>query len=233
MIDNQNLHIWEECSMEHGKVIEQLISFNKFKTCVEVGVAYGTTTAYICAGAANNNGKVYGFDLWEQHGLRSQFPQISDKDDVDKYLKSKGFNNFELTKINSKTQEFKDIISKLAPIDFAFIDGCHSYEGISNDFWCIYPNLSKYSMVVFHDTFRIDGCREFVIDLRTKYNDGTFDIIDMPFGLDRRDGVSVVVKRSYPLTDGIREICGSVSEPDTIYEKERAWYTGELNRFSK
>ncbi len=234
MIDTDNLKIWEDCSKEHGALIEQVVKFNRFKVCVEVGVAYGTTTAYIAKGAQSNGGQVFGFDLWQQHGLKNQFIQISSKQLVEKYLSGLGLNNVSLFQVNSKTQEFKDLLNQHCPrIDFAFIDGCHSYEGISNDFSCIYPLLNEYGIVCFHDTRRIDGCREFVIDLRTKYNDGTFDIIDLPFGLDRRDGVSMLVKRSLPLMGGLGEVCGSPSDFDGIYNKEREWYKNELNRFGK
>ena len=52
------------------------------------------------------------------------------------YLKSKGHDNFELTKVDSFSDEFKNLIKQRhgGKIDLAFIDGCHSYKGIKNDF---------------------------------------------------------------------------------------------------
>ena len=122
----------------------------------------------------------------------------------------------------------KDILC--SAIDFAFIDGDHSYNGIKNDFFIVYPLLSKTGIVAFHDTQRIDGCREFILDLRTKYNDGSFDIVDFPFGnKHRRVGISVLVKRTFPVLNiPIDEICGSPSYPGDILKREKEWYKDQV-----
>ena len=56
--------------------------------------------------------------------------------------------------------------------------------------------------------------------LRTKYFDGTYDVVDLPFGksdIRTQIGISLLVKRSFPLVDNsIFEICGSPSNPDQI-----------------
>jgi len=85
---------------------------------------------------------------------------------------------------------------------------------------------------VFHDTCKIDGCREFIIDLITKYNDGTYDIINLPWdNKHKRSGISILQKRTYPVCGyKIDEICGPPSEPKEIYEKEKIWYKKEGSR---
>src|SRR5690349_11234649 len=130
---------FKKMSKDFGPLIKEIILFNKCKICVEIGVAFGTTTEYICAAVNENGGHVYGYDLWSAHGLNNQFVQLSDKLSVEKYLNEKGYNNFTLNQINTKSDEFKLEINKFDYIDFAFIDGCHSYEGIKNDFDIIYP----------------------------------------------------------------------------------------------
>jgi len=224
----------EPYSYEMGEMFKSLIRFNKAKVIVEVGVAQATTTRYFCEAAKETNGFVYGYDLWDTHGLQNQFPALSTKDKCEKYLNDFGFENYELTQIDSKSQLFKDTINSKhnKNIDFAFIDACHSYEGIKNDFDVIYPNLSTFGVIAFHDTLRIDGCREFVIDLRSELFDGTYDIIDLPFGYgERRVGITLIVKRSFPLLDlPVDEICGSLSSPEEIYRKEKDWYAQELQK---
>jgi hypothetical protein len=229
---------------EQGPLLESLVYLNQAKVIVEVGVAEAKSTDWLCRGAKLRGGKVYGYDLWDTHGLNNQFKHWSSKEKCEAYLTSKGHTNFELTKINSRTPEFAELIKTKHPvIDLAFIDGCHSYDGIKNDFDAIYPQLSATGVIVFHDTMSIDGCREFMIDLRTKYNDGTFDLVTFPYGsmfysdgnvVDRRTGVSVLVKRGFAvIPQAIDEQCNLDEHFNDIYVKEEEWYDAELKRAQK
>jgi hypothetical protein len=180
---------------------------------------------------------VYGFDIWSEHGLVNQFKTQGSKESVTKMLKRNNLKNFTLTKIDviNNRSDFELKLNNLLnknPIDFAFIDADHSYIGIKNDFEVVYPRLSKQGIIAFHDSLIIDGCREFVFDLRTKYFDGTFDIVDFPFGYGKRKvGLTLLIKRSYPLVDReIDEICGSISTPDKIEQNEVDWLNIEIEK---
>lgn len=217
-----------------GPLLMSLVQFNKCKVIVEVGVCLGDSTDYLCQGAKFNNGHVHGFDLWDIHGLWNQFPQYSTKQKVEEKLKELGHYNFTLHKVNTKSSNFRNLIKELDKIDFAFIDACHSYEGISNDFNVVFPYMADGGIVVFHDTAAIDGCREFIIDLRTTLNDGNYDIVDFPYGgINRRCGLTILKKRTLNHGAMIDEICGSPSSPDVIYEKEKNWFDNELSRLKK
>ena len=229
---------------EQGPLLESLVYLNQAQVIVEVGVAEAKSTDWLCRGAKLRGGKVYGYDLWDTHGLNNQFEHWSSKEKCETYLQSKGHTNFELTKINSRTPEFAELIkSKHPSIDLAYIDGCHSYDGIKNDFDIIYPLLSESGVIVFHDTLRIDGCREFMIDLRTKFFDGTYDLITFPWGsmfysdgnvVNRRTGISVLAKRSFATLDlPIDEQCNLDDHFQEIYVKEEEWYEAELKRAAK
>lgn len=214
--------------------LEHIALFTEAKTIVEVGVQRGEMAVHLCRAAQANNGQYFGFDMWSTHGINNQFVQVGSKEQVTQLLKSNNLNCFTLTPINTidNREQFKNILKQQCPngIDFAFIDACHSYLGILNDFKCIYPLMNLKGVVVFHDTCKIDGCREFMIDLRTKYNDGTFDIIDLPYGTGGRNcGVSLLFKRTFPVLDEqIDEICGSISTPKDIEQKELDWYNAQL-----
>ena len=229
---------------EQGPLLESLVYLNQAQVIVEVGVAEAKSTDWLCRGAKLRGGKVYGYDLWDTHGLNNQFEHWSSKEKCETYLQSKGHTNFELTKINSRTPEFAKLIkSKHPSIDLAYIDGCHSYDGIKNDFDIIYPLLSECGVIIFHDTLKIDGCREFMIDLRTKFWDGTYDLITFPWGsmfysdgnvVNRRTGISVLTKRSFATLDlPIDEQCNLDEHFNDIYVKEEEWYEAELKRAAK
>ena len=229
---------------EQGPLLESLVYLNQAQTIVEIGVAEAKSTDWLCRGAKLRGGKVYGYDLWDTHGLKNQFEHWSSKAKCEEYLYAKGHSNFELTQINSRTPEFAELIKTKHPsIDLAYIDGCHSYDGIKNDFDIIYPLLSECGVIVFHDTLKIDGCREFMIDLRTKFWDGTFDLITFPWGsmfysdgnvVNRRTGISVLTKRSFATLDlPIDEQCNLDEHFNDIYVKEEDWYEAELKRAAK
>ena len=215
-------------SKEISPLFQGLIKFNRYKTIVEIGVFRGYSTRYLCEAAQVTGGIVYGFDFWGVEKFTKQ--KGYSQEAVSSYLKKCKIKNFKLIQIDTKMEAFKQIIKEKCPvIDFAFIDGWHSYEGIKNDFDVVYPLLAETGMIAFHDTLKVDGCREFIMDLRTIYYDGAFDIIDLPWGNgERRVGVSILMKRTYPVIDHeIDEICGSLSTPDEIYLKEKDWYKRE------
>ena len=241
-------------AIEHGSLLESLVILNKPKTIVELGVAHGSSIKYLCSGAQildtliKNDSKfkntssekssshIYGFDLWEKHGANNQYERIGSKQEVEKYLNEFGYKNFTLVKCDLNTIEAKNYFNNFKKIDFCYIDACHSYNGVKKNFDLVYPKLSETGIIVFDDTIRIDGAREFIIDLRTKFYDGSFDIITFPFGnRDRKTGVTLLVKRSVEKNNDkfeyqIDEICGSISNKNEIYLKEKNWYKKELKK---
>ena len=221
---------------DYAGLIAQLAFLNKAKTIVEIGVNSGETTITLCEAAKATKGKVYGFDLWDTHGLSGQFAQSGNEAYVRETLSSCGFDNFELYNKNTFDKDFPLFLdSKVGgSVDLAFIDACHSYKGCLNDFKAVYPILSNTGIVAFHDTQRIDGCREMVYDLRTKFYDGTYDIFDLSGGYENRHmGISFLIKKQFPVQKKpINQICGSPSSPKEIEEKELSLYNKQVSESS-
>lgn len=220
-------------SDDHAQLLYSIARFMRSKVIVEVGVAYGDTTKWLCQAAKINDGFVYGFDVWEEHGVGNmRYGQKSSKEDVEKYLKYfHNCSNFKLEKVNtiSDKENFENMIKELGPLDFVFIDGDHSLAGVSNDFEIVYPYLSDKAVVVFHDTLICDGSRQFAHELRTKYKDSTFDVIDLPYGnFAQRCGLTMLFKRSFSTCGvDIIENCGATLSFEEIYENERKIIEGK------
>jgi predicted O-methyltransferase YrrM len=206
------------------------VKFINARTVVEIGVQHGDCTTFLLDAVTTNGGKYYGYDIWEPIGAYG-IDNIN-IDDVRHRLIMDGYssNFYKLTKINTHSEEFKDVLKSDTEgvIDFAFIDGDHSYDGVKTDFQTVYPMLSEEGSIAFHDTYSHAGCRKFVLDLYEKYNDGTFDIINLPYGGGHaRFGLSILVKRSYPLyKSGITNVShefGKLSAEE-VYDAEHNWF---------
>lgn len=64
---------------------------------------------------------------------------------------------------------------KYGEIDFMFIDGNHTYEGVKNDFERFSPYLKKNGFIIFHDYQRCKGVKKYVDTLQgvvPKFNGG-------------------------------------------------------------
>jgi|TARA_B110000503_G_scaffold142967_1_gene241891 hypothetical protein len=225
---------------EEAALLMGLITMQQTKFVLEIGVAKGGMAISIAHAIKDNgtlNAKYVGLDLWDAHGLRMQFPKFGDQQYVEDVLSTTGATNLEykLYTINTLTEtvRLKSILTQEFPekIDFAFIDGCHSYYGVATDFFNVWPFMSDKGIVAFHDTASIDGCREFVHDLRVN-NTGEYEILDLPWGMGtRQTGVTIISKRISKLSmhSYIDEACGSKHFPKEIEQLEIDYYNKNLN----
>jgi len=224
------------------------IDFCNYKTIVEIGVQQGETTEEFCKIAQKIGGKVFGYDFFDKIGaygtVGSKVPPTPPLETIREKLFNKGYddNVLKLTKIDTSTDEFVTVLTRdlkkyrKRSIDFAFIDGCHSYEGVKNDFLKVYPLLSPEGTIVFHDTFSHAGPRKFVLELYEE-NDGTYDIIHLPFGGGPgtqpygRIGIAILTKRSFAWSEGGIHNTDHDNPPldeEEIYKNEKEWYERQL-----
>ena len=233
-------------SQEH-KFMNGLISLARPKTILEIGVAGGGMTCAMIWALQDNviahklqyKPKYVGLDFWEPHGLRMQFLSSGSLDNVinkiETTIPNHNLIDYKLHYVDTLNEQerVKEILLSEFPegIDLAFIDGDHSYFGIASDFFNVWPLLSEKGIVVFHDTAVIDGCREFMHELRVN-NTGEYDIIELPWGTDARNvGIHVLSKRSFILSDcAIDESCGSKNPPEVIEQIEYDYYINNIDK---
>tara|TARA_R100001594_G_scaffold13996_4_gene29844 strand:+ start:1671 stop:2489 length:819 start_codon:yes stop_codon:yes gene_type:complete len=189
-----------------GALFQYWCMYCNYKNIVEIGVQHAKTTGFLCQAALHTGGRVLGFDTFTPVGMYEE-DSCGNLPLCERVLHQyKGL--VKLIKADSQSEFFPKILEEEllnytgGDIDFAFIDGDHSYEGVKKDFFNIYPFLSPYGSIAFHDTNSHIGARKFLIELRTSYNDGTFDIITLPFGVDGH-GMSILMKRGFIGNDGI------------------------------
>jgi len=218
-----------------GALLRELVVFNNCKRVVEAGVDRGSTTKYLCEGLQKTGGFLWGFDEWSRHGLNKEFDQNYTKEDVEEYLKP--FANYRLTKINTQSPNFGEIVKEQTGglIDFYFCDCGHASVEVINDFKQVYPLINPDGgIIAFHDTKFLNGTREMNYRLRNDFYDGTFDLVEMGYGFgEHRCGLSILVKRSYHLLQNQNiklQQCGSSWTDEEIYTKEREFIQKEIKR---
>jgi predicted O-methyltransferase YrrM len=117
---------------------------------VEIGSARGRSTCGLAlACRQNGHGKVYAID---PHGTNS-WSEGGQMKTTEHFLRER-LKRYELEPwcevIRASSQEAARQWSR--PIDMLFIDGDHTFEGVSNDFEAFRPWLSENALVIFHDT---------------------------------------------------------------------------------
>lgn len=134
---------------DSGWLLNGLIRSMKPEVCVEIGSAQGWSTCLIALALEQNlKGTLYAVDPHIVNEWSHELPSRTLSDLRDN-LSAIGLNH--RVKIIPKTTAGAN--SDLPEsIDFAFIDGDHSYEGVKKDWKIIQPKLSSWAVVVFHDT---------------------------------------------------------------------------------
>jgi predicted O-methyltransferase YrrM len=118
-------------------VLYGLIRANGLRTLVEIGVMKGVTTAFLAKAARQNGGHVYAVD--------NDLGRVCD---AEQHLYRLGYWPSTVSFIVSDSGRCLFDCN----VDFLFIDGDHSYEGVSGDWVNWSPKLTLGAIAAFHDT---------------------------------------------------------------------------------
>ena len=178
---------------EWGDQLLRIISEKKPKHFLEIGVFCGVTSRNVCELLNNiNNGdfSYIGFDLFGEKSIQ-EYNEIEPE-----YIKSQKFSNplkhiyynillrenlNSIESIKKFLNKFKNNISlvkgdtnktlkqvDLSKIDFAFIDGGHSYETTFNDLSSLYSSMKNRSKTIVCDDY-IDA--SYITDVKKAVDD--------------------------------------------------------------
>ena len=121
----------------------------KPKVAVEIGSARGKSACFVgMALKENGSGKLFAID---PHARTNW----NDENSVDTLQVMR--DNIHRLKLEKQVEILRDVSSSAArrwmlPIDMLFIDGDHSYEGVKQDWELFAPFVTRFGVVVFHDT---------------------------------------------------------------------------------
>jgi predicted O-methyltransferase YrrM len=114
------------------------------KTALEIGSFQGVSASVI-ARSMDPGGRLYCIDPWDPVGTRENAVLTIAK------------RHFRRTGVETRItllQGLSTAMARLIPesVDFAFIDGDHTYEGLSTDWAIVAPRVVPGGLVCLHDT---------------------------------------------------------------------------------
>ena len=131
---------------------------------VEIGSHRGRSAAYMAA--ANRNALIYCIDIWDNPGQERFVSTDEDMEAFDQFLTELGLRN-NVIALRGESEMFARAWN--TKIDLLFIDGNHSYKGVSGDFESWYPHVKNGGVIAFHDYHRNwPGVITFVNDTASK-----------------------------------------------------------------
>lgn len=143
--------------IQEGQLLYDLVRSSKADLFFEIGTANGWTALWASAAGAT----VYTFDV------SNRVKVYQDK----KFLFPEMANRIHFKEIGSPLcVENMRTVPRTESVAIFFIDGDHSFKGITQDFNAVIPLLRKGDLVVFHDTDpREVGSHRFWSQLKSTY----------------------------------------------------------------
>jgi hypothetical protein len=159
--------IFTHLTLDEKVTLHRIISrrANQVNTCIEIGSFLGSSACFI-ASALKIGSKLHCIDTWKNDAMKYSDGD-KDVDPRDTYEEFKSnTRNYSKSIVASRiwsTDFDTSIISKMG-IDFMFIDGDHSYDGVNGDWDHFSPFMNKNSLVAFHDTGWADGVNRVIAE---------------------------------------------------------------------
>jgi len=160
-----NFYFWKE-----NKIFTHLSNDEKIKLCelaskircgifLEIGSYLGASSCFIAAGIkkVEINSKLYCIDTWQNDSMTE-----GNRDTYTEFLKNTSKYNELIFPIRSSSVGASKMFDE--KIDFLFIDGDHSYEGVKSDVDAWLPKLNAGALVIFHDSGWAEGVKKVITE---------------------------------------------------------------------
>ena len=123
---------------------------------VEIGSYIGASSVFIAKGLSKNS-KLYCIDTWQNDAMTE-----GNWDSYNEFLKNTYPVKDKITIIRNKSIDASKTLND--EIDYIFIDGDHSYEGVKNDIDNWFPKLRSGGVIIMHDIGWADGVNKVIQD---------------------------------------------------------------------
>lgn len=225
----------------------EIVSRLRPQIIVELGSYSGSSLAAFCQAveAVSLNTKCFGIDLWEGDIHMGEFDE-SVYQGITNYMSRRYPDICILIR-----QEFNDAVNLFddKSIDLLHIDGTHTYEAVSNDYYTWLPKISDRGIILFHDTnatyetigvaARNFGVRDFFDFIKDQHPHFEFShcygLGVLLVGNNLPDEVSELVKDAkHPdFLDYFAQLGKKISLAFENQEKSGKYNLGEIRRFGR
>jgi predicted O-methyltransferase YrrM len=136
---------------QSGWALHGLVRAMRPEVCVEIGSAHGWSTCLIALALEQNiRGKLYAVDPHVPNDWTDPNPEPEKS--LDALIA-----NLNAVGVAKRVQILRKTTAQAKAelpehVDFAFIDGDHSFHGVKTDWEVLQPRLAPWSIVVFHDS---------------------------------------------------------------------------------
>jgi predicted O-methyltransferase YrrM len=143
------------------------------KKLVEVGVFQGVTTR-VLRQAMDPQGTLYGIDPFYSNRLGVCFYQVI----ANREVKSVSNGVVKWIKMTSTEALSSGLFNSHSALDFVFIDGDHSWEGIEGDWIGFSPLIRRGGIIALHDSRNSGGCGSELFTNKIILNDSRFCVVE-------------------------------------------------------
>ena len=135
-------------------------SLKENSVIVEIGSFKGKSACFICEGLGSKKSQFFCIDTWCNDTM-----QEGRKDIFDVFLKNTKDYKDKINMLRGFSHEVINKWPKDRKIDFLWVDGDHSYQGVKKDIINWLPLVKKNSFVCFHDYRDAQGVKKAVDEL--------------------------------------------------------------------
>jgi hypothetical protein len=125
---------------------------------VEIGSYLGASSCFLAAGISKRDGRVYCIDTWSNDAMTE-----GPKDTYSAFLANTKPYRTTITPLRSRSENAASLV--VEPIDLLFVDGDHSYEGVSGDLRSWLPKLNPNAWLLLHDYGWAEGVQRAIREM--------------------------------------------------------------------
>ena len=133
-----------------AEILYKIVNYLKPNNILEIGTFYGHTTYGFAINSMNSN--IYTIDIHSKmkiHVPEFQEIELLRQDEVGVIFKNE---NLKINQVFGDSRKI-ETYNNIPNIDFAFIDGFHSFRGVCADFYCYGSLVRPGGLIGIHDIY--------------------------------------------------------------------------------